>query len=97
MKINEIEDLIVNSIEYNLFNNPNRPDYIKDGCCEYCGKKLGNNPLFVHITVDGTCVPNNLTEELVNLVDQSQGCFPIGSNCAKQIFGKKIKEYTSKS
>ena len=96
MDINQIQQLILNSKKFNIWSNPNRPDDTQEGCCEYCGKKTGNNPLYVHVTVDGTCVPNILDENMVNLVDQSQGGFIIGQNCAKKLFGKEITNYTTK-
>lgn len=90
----EILDAI-NKFKVNLFDNPNRPeDTIQTDECEYCGKKLGKNPLYVHINTDGTILPNDITEEdLVQVGMQSQGCFPIGQNCAKNLLGDKLKDY----
>lgn len=92
--IQEITDILTNSRKYNIWNNPNRPNNFDTNCCEYCGKKAGKNPLQVHVTYTGTCLPTDITEEEVNQVEESQGCFTIGSECAKKLFGKEIKNYT---
>jgi hypothetical protein len=84
------------SRKYNIWSNPKRPDDVQTDCCEYCGKKVGKNPLAVHVTYRGTCLPNDVTEEEIDTVEQSQGCFNIGANCAKTMFGSDIDRYTLK-
>jgi hypothetical protein len=55
-------------------------DYIKSmessNCCN-CGKKVGKNPLWIHLSISGQIL--NPNEES----PKSQGFFPIGSVCAK--------------
>jgi len=48
--------------------------------CIVCGKPT-KEKLLVHLTTDGT-ITNEGDE---SKIDNSQGFFPIGSNCAKQI------------
>jgi len=84
------------SRKYNIWSNPKRPDDVQTDCCEFCGKKTGKNPLAVHVTFAGTCLPNEITEDEINTVEQSQGRFNIGINCAKTMFGSDIDHYTSK-
>jgi len=94
--IKEITDRI-NEFKVNIWSNPNRPGCTQTNECEYCGKKLGKNPLYVHINTSGTIIPNDVTEEELSLAGfESQGCFPIGQNCAKKLFGNKVKEYCNK-
>jgi hypothetical protein len=86
----------INELKVNIWSNSKRPDDVNGGC-EYCGKAHGKNPLYVHITVAGLIVPNSITEEdLKQVGEESQGCFPIGSTCAKKLFGSNINLYTSK-
>lgn len=87
----------INEFKVDIWSNPNRPDDTQVDECEYCGKKLGKNPLCAHINIDGTIIPIDITEADLNLVGmESQGCFPIGQNCAKKLFGSKINEYCRK-
>ncbi len=48
--------------------------------CILCGKKLGENPQYFHYLTNG-----NLTNSTDDNHPQSQGCFPVGSECAKKI------------
>lgn len=92
----EILDAI-NEFKVDLWGNPKRPDDVQSNCCEHCGKPLGKNPLYVHVNTNGTILPNTITEEDLKQVDmQSQGAFPIGSNCAKKLLGNKLNLYTYK-
>ncbi len=53
--------------------------------CFVCGKQTAKNT-FVHYTVEGFLIPADIDEtelEFRNL--ESQGCFPIGSECAKKV------------
>lgn len=53
--------------------------------CFVCGKRTAKNT-FVHYTVEGYLIPADIDEieiEFRNL--ESQGCFPIGSECAKKV------------
>ena len=49
----------------------------------------------VHITYEGTCLPNDVTREEIDTVEQSQGSWNIGRSCAKKLFGKDIDKYTT--
>jgi len=74
-----------------------------DEQCEYCGKKVGGktNTRYVHILTSGMILPNGVDEDAINelqdeIGDQSQGCFAIGSECAKKLLGKQIDEFSFK-
>lgn len=87
----------INEFPVDLWSHPNRPDCVQINCCEHCGKPLGKNPLYVHVNTNGTILPNTITEEDLKQVDmESQGAFPIGSNCAKKLLGNKLNLYTYK-
>jgi hypothetical protein len=71
--------------------------------CEYCGKKTGEgkNTRYVHILTSGLILPNGLDGDKINELscitdkqDQSQGCFALGSECAKKLLGKRIDEFS---
>lgn len=85
----------INELKVDIWSNPKRPDDVDTNCCEYCGKKCGSNPLYVHVSTRGTILPNDITEEDLALVGmESQGCFPLGNSCAKKLFGDKVNQYT---
>ncbi len=95
--LEEIKNILAISRKFNIWDNPKRPNEVQEGCCEYCGKKHGKTPFMVHVTILGTCVPNNITEEDLSRVnEESQGGWAIGSTCAKKLFGEKILEYCTK-
>jgi len=76
---------------YNIWSKEWDRDLLKGNECEHCGKPCGENAVHVHITVSGTIVPNYLSEEdLKNAGFESQGCFPIGSGCAKKLLKKSL-------
>ncbi len=53
--------------------------------CFICGKPTGSRT-FVHYITDGFLIPADLDHDDLEYFDmQSQGCFPIGSECAKKI------------
>ncbi|HRH54573.1 MAG TPA: hypothetical protein PLN38_14695 [Chitinophagales bacterium] len=91
----------INHLKVDIFSSPQRMKDSWEGTqeneCEYCGKPCGKNPLHVHIMTTGIVVPNDITEEdIAQIGQQSQGCFPIGNGCAKKLFGKQIEKYTIK-
>lgn len=93
----EIQQVLLESKKYNIWNNPKiKGKHTEFDNCEYCGKPVGKNPLYVHVTYMGTCLPNEITEDEVNEFEQSQGCFPIGPECAKALFGPEIEKYTKR-
>ena len=54
-------------------------DYRQDQCC-LCGKKVGKNPRYVHYLTNGNIVSYG-GDDIV----ESQGFFPVGSECAKKL------------
>jgi hypothetical protein len=46
--------------------------------CTLCASKLGKNPLYFEVDTDWKLMIPNSDEK------NSQGCFPIGRNCAKK-------------
>jgi hypothetical protein len=46
--------------------------------CFCCGRKLGANPLYMHVNTGWEIIARNAENE------DSQGCFPIGSTCANK-------------
>lgn len=53
-------------------------NFNENQCC-LCGRKVGENPTFVHYLTNGNVT--NIQED----VENSQGCFPVGSECAKKV------------
>ena len=99
METLELKAILEYSRKYNIWNGPLKGTTASDtDRCEYCGKKLGKNPLYVHVTYMGTCVPNTVTKkDLAEYGEDSQGCWGIGSECAKNLFGSDLEKYTIKS
>ena len=93
MKKNEIIGLILN-FPKDIWSNPKRRNATQSSDCEYCGKKAAKNPLHVHIMTNGIMVPKKIKEKhLEKIGQQSQGCFPIHDECAKEIFGDSVDKY----
>ena len=72
-----------------------------DNLCEYCGKrsKDGEGNYF-QILTSGIIIPNRIDEDLIwdlynagLIADQPQGCFSIGSTCAKKLLKEKLSFY----
>jgi len=89
----------------NIFSHPKGARGGKEdvnNCCEYCGKfsKEGDGGYF-QILTSGTIIPNHIDETLIwdlsslDLCDQPQGGFKIGSTCAKKLLGNNLKYYTN--
>lgn len=58
-------------------------DQCKKNPCIICGKEVKeSNPYWVHMTTAGVLVPTSVNE---NEVSDSQGLFPIGSNCMRKL------------
>lgn len=89
----------INEFKVDIWSNPKRPDSNDiQGGCEYCGRKCGKNPIFVHINTDGTILPNTITEDDLDVVGmQSQGCWPLGKGCAKKLFGDRLPLYVNQN
>jgi len=93
MKKNTIIGLILN-ITVSIWSNPKRKSGTQSNDCEYCGKKAGKNPLYVHIMTNGIMVPRKIKEKhLEKIGQQSQGCFPIHDECAEKVFGGAVDTY----
>lgn len=55
--------------------------------CECCMKPIKNTKVeyFFHACTDWEAMPNDATEEQIEEAGlESQGCFPVGSECAKK-------------
>lgn len=57
----------------------NWQNYNMDQCC-LCGKKVGNNPKWVHYLTNGNIVSYSGDD-----IEESQGFFAVGSECAKKL------------
>lgn len=57
--------------------------------CYLCGKKIGKSPWHIHMSVNHDLLPFDTDCDFGN---ESQGCFPIGSECRKNL----PKNYTKK-
>lgn len=57
----------------------NWANYNTNQCC-LCGKKVGNNPKYVHYLTNG-----NIISYGGNDIENSQGYFPVGNECAKKL------------
>lgn len=71
--------------------------------CICCGKPMSEKDLlegyFVHMNTDWVAVnPQVVTDD--NIIEltgaESQGCFPIGNDCAKKMKGFAYKPYSNK-
>lgn len=49
----------------------------EDDYCIVCGKKMGKNGFYVHLSIDATILSFDYEGS------QSQGCWNVGSECAK--------------
>jgi len=47
--------------------------------CTICGRKIGKSSKMVHLSIAGEVIPMGNWEN-----PESQGCWPIGSECAKK-------------
>lgn len=106
-KHQEALELINNAIikNANIWSHPKGPRGGKDECdnvCEHCGKhsKDGDGQYF-QILTSGVIIPNAIDEPIIwdlynmkKIKDQPQGCFSIGSTCAKKLLGKEIELYS---
>ena len=105
-KHQEALNLIQEAIAFgaNIWSHPKGPRGGKDeysDVCEYCGKrsKDGEGNYF-QILNSGTIIPNRIDEQLIwdlsnaGLIEyEPQGCFSIGSTCAKKLLKDKVSFY----
>lgn len=54
-------------------------DFGTDQCC-LCGKKVGKNPKMIHYLTNGNIISYSGDD-----VENSQGFFPVGKECAKKL------------
>lgn len=62
-------------------NTPSR-NFDSDEHCVVCGRKLGDNPPMVEVSLDGKPIPQG---DPRSGGSESQGHFPIGSECTKRV------------
>ena len=90
-------------IDANIWSHPKGPRGGKDelsDVCEYCGKrsKDGEGHYF-QILTSGLIIPNRIDEQLIwdlsylDLCDQPQGGFSIGSTCAKKLLKNNLADF----
>ena len=53
-----------------------------DEYCIVCGKKMGKNGFYVHLSIDGTILDSTKSSEEYG--SKSQGYWGVGSECAKK-------------
>lgn len=51
-----------------------------DDYCTVCGRKMGKNGFYLHLSIEGTI----LSLDYQGDDSYSQGCWSVGSECAKQ-------------
>jgi len=90
---NGIEVIKLNSIRSAKYDDNVERHGEHSNTCFICGKPTGSH-WFVHFTTRGFLIPADIDEtelEFRNL--ESQGCFPIGSECAKKVGRKFLIEF----
>lgn len=55
-----------------------KANHTVEALCFECGRKLGKNPLYFEVNTGWTLILPNSDDK------NSQGCFPIGRECAKK-------------
>lgn len=63
------------------FAEPKSNVKAEDDFCTVCGKKMGKNGFYVHLSIDATILPLDFDSENYEV---SQGCWNVGSECAKR-------------
>lgn len=51
-----------------------------DNACVVCGRKVGKNPFYVELNIEGIIMKDGVELDGV----PSQGCWQVGSECAKK-------------
>lgn len=104
-KQSEALQLINDANEFgaDIWSHPKGSRGGKDECndvCEYCGKKSKDGEgQYFQILTSGIIIPNRIDEDIIwelhnlGLCDQPQGCFSIGSTCAKKLLKDKLSFY----
>ena len=78
MSIQRIIEIPISELQTEDAQN-NWGDYKSNQCC-LCGKKVGNNPKWVHYLENGNIVSHSGDD-----IEGSQGFFPVGNECAKKL------------
>lgn len=82
---NGIEVIELDSIRSNKYDDNIERLGDHSNTCFICGKPTAKN-LYVHYSTDGHLIPINVKfDQMVKCNIESQGFFPIGSECAKKI------------
>lgn len=76
--IQRIIEVPINELQTENAKN-NWGNYNTNQCC-LCGKKVGKNPKYVHYLTNG-----NIISYGGNDIQNSQGYFPVGNECAKKL------------
>lgn len=76
--IQRIIEIPLNEVQTTYARN-NWQDF-NDNQCILCGKKVGNNSKMIHYLTNGNIVSYDSDD-----IENSQGFFPIGSECAKKL------------
>jgi hypothetical protein len=98
MKVKPTQHNGVNVIELDSVRSAKYDDNVErhgdhSHTCFICGKPTAKRS-FVHLTTIGLLVPAELADDdLENFNLESQGCFPIGSECAKKVGPEFIVTY----
>ncbi len=95
---------LINNSFANIWSHPKGARGGKDdvdNCCEYCGKfSKDDEGQYFQILTSGLIIPNKIEESIIwdlcqndFIEDEPQGCFSIGSTCAKKLLGKELPKY----
>jgi hypothetical protein len=98
MKVKPTQHNGVNVIELDSVRSAKYDDNVErygdhSHTCFICGKSTAQRT-FVHLTTIGFLIPAELDDVDLEFFDlESQGCFPIGSECAKKVGPEFIVTY----
>jgi hypothetical protein len=70
--------------DYVGFAEPKANVKVGDDYCNICGRKMGKNGFYINVGISGQILPLDVTDYNI-----SQGCWSVGSECAKK-FDSKI-------
>lgn len=89
MKTNSIQAVVEVSLYDLQTDKARKMDITVTGGCAICGKPIKDetNAKYIHLLTNG-----NITSYMSDDIDNSQGCFPVGPECAKKL----IVDFTTK-
>ena len=102
MKVKPTPHNGINVIDLELIRSAKYDDNVErfgdhSHTCFVCGKPTAKRS-FIHFTTDGLLVPANIDQSDLAKYDlESQGCFPIGSECAKKVGPEFVVTYDNES